>query len=193
MSELPPWRSPLARALHRNRSLPHLRFVQLATVDIQGHPHNRTIVYRGLIDETHQLQFVTDSRSDKILHLQVQPWVEVCWYFTKTREQFRFSGTMTTIGSDNSVNAAHNKHRSSAWQRLSKNAQRQFYWPNPGEKRSSSEAFEGIEPSPLPPDSFALLLLTPMQVEHLQLRGNPQDRDRFIYRTKGWIRDSLNP
>ena len=99
MSDLPPWRSPLARALHRNRSLPHLKFVQLATVDAQGFPHNRTVVYRGLMDETHQLKFVTDSRSDKILHLQVQPWVEVCWYFTKTREKFRFLGRMEVIQS----------------------------------------------------------------------------------------------
>ena len=89
MSDLPPWRSPLARALHRNRSLPHLKFVQLATVDAEGMPHNRTIVYRGLVDETHQLKFVTDHRSEKIAQLQAQPRVELCWYFTKTREQRR--------------------------------------------------------------------------------------------------------
>ncbi|MEM9136918.1 MAG: Npun_F5749 family FMN-dependent PPOX-type flavoprotein [Cyanobacteria bacterium P01_F01_bin.42] len=189
-TELPPWRSPLARALHRNRSLPHLKFVQLATVDAQGYPRNRTVVYRGLVEQTHQLKFITDRRSDKMLSLQNQAQVEVCWYFTKTREQFRFAGQMLAIDGESAEDAG---LRQEAWQRLSDNAQRQFYWPTPGERRAPDAAFEEIEPLSLPPDSFVLLLLSPMQVEHLQLRGNPQERKRYGLRNEGWGVERINP
>jgi pyridoxamine 5'-phosphate oxidase len=44
---LAPWRSPLSRALYRNRNLPYCRYLQLATVRPNGQPANRTVVFRG--------------------------------------------------------------------------------------------------------------------------------------------------
>jgi PPOX class probable FMN-dependent enzyme len=197
MPPLPPWRSPLTHALHCNRSLPHSKFIQLATVDPQGRPHNRTIVYRGLLNSSSDLKFITDSRSDKISHLEHQPWVEVCWYFTKTREQFRFSGTMQMLKGNPtkpSNLSPEQDLRVSTWKSLSKNAQCQFYWPSPGQARSPESKFTGIEPSPLPPENFVLLLLKVHEVEHLQLRGNPQSRDRYFQQdAESWGRESLNP
>ncbi|MGK7884635.1 MAG: pyridoxamine 5'-phosphate oxidase, partial [Crocosphaera sp.] len=64
--KLSPWRSILARALHRNRSLPNSRYFQLATVNFEGKPTNRTLVFRGFLNQTNQLQIITDSRSEKI-------------------------------------------------------------------------------------------------------------------------------
>jgi pyridoxamine 5'-phosphate oxidase len=66
---LAPWRLPLARALHRNRSIPASRYLQLATVRSDGRPANRTVVFRGFAPDTDWLQFVTDSRSQKVEQL----------------------------------------------------------------------------------------------------------------------------
>lgn len=50
--ELAPWRSPLSRAIHLNRSQAHHRFLQLATVTPGGQPRNRTVVFRGFMEQT---------------------------------------------------------------------------------------------------------------------------------------------
>ena len=66
---LPPWRSSIARALHRNRSLPNARYVQLATVDRDLRPRNRSLVFRGWLEPGSQVKFVTDVRSTKAIDL----------------------------------------------------------------------------------------------------------------------------
>jgi len=89
---LAPWRTHLQRALHRNRSNIFSRYFQLATVSEEGYPTNRTVVFRGFLEKSNTIQIVTDIRSEKFKHLIVNPFVEICWYFSKTREQFRIRG-----------------------------------------------------------------------------------------------------
>jgi len=136
---LPPWRSPLARALHRNRSLAHVRFLQLATVRADGRPANRTVVFRGFGDDG-SLRFVTDARSAKAEQIAHCAWGEACWYFTKTREQFRLTGTLTLIHAQN-PDLTLQQTRQTAWQELSDAARAQFAWANPGQPRSGQETF----------------------------------------------------
>ncbi len=134
-----PWRSPLARALHRNRSKPHSRYLQLATVTPQGYPANRTVVFRGFLDNSDCLKFITDLRSGKITQLQHQPHAEACWYFTKTREQFRLAGTVqivTETDSDSSLQLA----RKITWQNISDAARSQFAWSYPGKPLDDRES-----------------------------------------------------
>ncbi len=189
-----PWRSPLARALHRNRSLVYARYLQLATVQASGRPGNRTVVFRGFLEDTNQLKFITDARSEKAEQIEHQPWAEVCWYFTKTREQFRIAGCLTLVGADY-ADPALNQARVSIWQELSDAARLQFAWPDPGKPREDAAAFE-----PAPPDStqplpnFCLLLLDPVQVDHLELRGEPQNR--WLYcrdDSQIWSTQAINP
>ncbi|ESA36605.1 pyridoxamine 5 -phosphate oxidase [Leptolyngbya sp. Heron Island J] len=184
-----PWRPALARALHRNRAQAYCRYLQLATVNESGKPSNRTVVFRGFVDEA--IQMVTDSRSEKVQHIQACPWTEICWYFTVTREQFRIAGRITLISAAHDPDAV----RLNAWQTMSANAHQQFYWPHPGEPRVSQAAFEpSATPSTAyPPDSFSVLLLTPERVEHLELRGHPQNR--YLYQqTEGeWQLQEVNP
>lgn len=190
---LAPWRSPLARALHRNRSLPYARYVQLATVRPDGRPANRTVVFRGFWNETNQLRFVSDRRSQKIGQLQACPFAEVCWYFPKSREQFRLSGLMQVVQSQEADEPLQ-KARWQSWQDLSDNARTQFVWPDPGEARSPQSAFEVSPPDPsTPPDTFCLLLLEPDQVDHLELRGDPQHRTHYRYQDDTWTMTNLNP
>ncbi|MGJ3245808.1 MAG: Npun_F5749 family FMN-dependent PPOX-type flavoprotein [Elainellaceae cyanobacterium] len=191
---LAPWRSPIARALHRNRSLAYARYLQLATVRPDGKPANRTLVFRGFLDDTNQLKFVTDDRSEKIHQIESQPWGEACWYFEKTREQFRLSGLLTLIGEHHPDDQLRDA-RKTQWQELSDAARLQFIWPHPGQPRTHDASFD-IDPpeSNAPPSNFCVLLLEPINVDQLELRGDPQNR--WIYSRDdqlNWSTKEVNP
>ncbi len=191
---LAPWRSPLSRALHRNRSLPNARYLQLATIGSDGKPANRTVVFRGFLEDSDRLKFVTDARSEKAGQIDRHPWGEICWYFPKTREQFRISGRLTLVRADSADPSLH-KARQIAWQELSDAARQQFAWPHPGAPRADAEAFQPPPPDPAEPLShFCLLLLEPERVDFLELRGDPQNR--CLYRLEGdrvWVSQGVNP
>jgi PPOX class probable FMN-dependent enzyme len=167
----------------------------MATVRTNGCPANRTIVFRGFLEESNQLKFVTDARSEKAEQIQQQPWAEVCWYFPNTREQFRITGHLTLVSSDYSLPILQ-KARVSIWQDLSDAARLQFAWPEPGTPRIKNKAaFEPPSPDlhePLP--NFCLLLLDPVQVDHLELRGEPQNRRLYhLDENQGWYCQEVNP
>ncbi|TAD76936.1 MAG: pyridoxamine 5'-phosphate oxidase [Oscillatoriales cyanobacterium] len=189
-----PWRSPLARALHRNRSLIYARYLQLATVRSDGSPAIRTVVFRGFRDRTNQLCIITDRRSEKIPQLQAHPRAEACWYFPNSREQFRIAGSIT-LATAESGDAADQAERSRLWQNLSDPARLQWAWPEPGATRSNDPtAFTPPPPDPIaPPASFVVLWLNPDWVDWLELRGNPQTRTRFDRTAADWQTLDLNP
>lgn len=191
---LAPWRSHLAHALHRNRAKPYSRYVQLATIDSQGLPNNRTIVFRGFLANSDRLQFITDTRSEKYQHLINQPWGEICWYFTKTREQFRLAGEFTLVTAA-SADSDLLKARRIMWQNLSNSARIQFAWSDPKQPRDESDSFEPDPPLETEPlANFCLLLLSTQQLDHLELRGEPQNR--HLYRLQPdstWQVSEVNP
>ena len=193
--ELAPWRSPLSRALHQNRSQVHSRFFQLATVTLDGLPTNRTVVFRGFVDQTNCLKIITDRRSQKMGHLALHNHAAIAWYFTKTREQFRITGTIEAVTADD-LESDYFQERKRIWETISDNARTQFAWPFPEEKRSqNTEDFniDLLDPS-TPLDSFVLLIFHPHTVDHLELRGNPQNR--FLYKrqpTNNWEKQEVNP
>jgi pyridoxamine 5'-phosphate oxidase len=192
---LAPWRSPLARALHQNRSLAYARYLQLATVRPDGRPANRTIVFRGFLDQTNHLKFVTDRRSEKASQIPLQDWGEVCWYFPKSREQFRLLGKLILVSED-CADLDLLKARKMQWHDLSDSARSQFAWADPKQPRAKEDTFEPEPPDPTEPlASFCLLLLDAIEVDHLQLRGNPQNR--YLYHRReseaDWSMEEVNP
>ncbi|MEH2141750.1 Npun_F5749 family FMN-dependent PPOX-type flavoprotein [Nostoc sp.] len=192
---LAPWRSAIADALDRNRSLVYARYLQLATVQPNGRPANRTLVFRGFLEDTNQLKFIIDSRSAKADQIQQQPWAEVCWYFPNTREQFRITGCLTLVSSDD-FHQNLQPARISIWQELSDAARLQFAWPHPGKPRNQEAgAFEPPPPNPVEPVfNFCLLLLDPVQVDHLELRGEPQNRWLYCRNDQQeWSSQAINP
>ncbi|WP_416676610.1 Npun_F5749 family FMN-dependent PPOX-type flavoprotein [Egbenema bharatensis] len=191
---LAPWRSPLSRALHHNRSLSHARYLQLATVRPNGQPANRTIVFRGFLDSTNSLKFVTDRRSEKADQIPLQNWGEVCWYFPKTREQFRLLGRLILVEQDHS-DPALCQVRTTQWQDLSDSARLQFAWPDPKQPRADDAAFQVAPPDSIHPlPNFCLLLLEPIEVDHLELRGQPQNRTLYQQESGDeWRIASINP
>ena len=189
-----PWRSPLTRALDQNRHLAYSRYLQLATVRTDGRPANRTVVFRGFLENTDQMQLVVDARTQKPEQIQHQPWGEACWYFPDSREQFRLTGLLTLVGA-NYPDPALEQARQTGWQQLSDSARLQFAWPHPGEPRADATAF-----NPPPPDAveplphFCLLLLEPMQVDRLELRGEPQNRTLYCRnKEQNWSIHEINP
>lgn len=195
---LAPWRSPLARALHRNRSRANSRYPQLATVRPGGRPANRTVVFRDFLAETNSLLFITDRRSKKIDQLANNAQAELCWYFTETREQFRIGGEIVVLTAAQADEAIAGKSaaeiRRETWANLSDKSRQQFSWPQPGEPRVTEgyEVTELDEQSPL--KTFAVLVFEPDEVDHLELRGDPQNRYRYWHQGDGtWQFLAVNP
>ena len=186
------WRLRLETALEKNKGAA-ARFLQLGTVDENGRPAVRTVVFRGWRDGTNQLKIVTDGRSEKIGHLLLQPWVELCWYFEQTREQFRLAGSCTLV-TPQTADDALQRQRQHAWRNLSDNARTQFLWPDPSQPRQT-ESFANTPPSPDQPlATFVLLLVQPEKVDHLRLRGEPQDRAFFVQQSsESWVETAVNP
>lgn len=191
---LSPWRSPLKRALHRNRSRPDARYFQLATVRPDGRPANRTVVFRGFLEDSDRLKIVTDIRSQKAEQISLNPQAEVCWYFPITREQFRLQGTLLLVRSHDS-DPALQQARYLAWQELSDSARIQFAWPDPGLPRTDVDRFSPPLPDrDRPLETFCLLLFDPVWVDRLELRGEPQNRWCYeLQSDRSWSAREINP
>ena len=189
------WRDTILKSLKKNSRLAYARYAQLATVKEDGRPANRTIVYRGFLEDTPKLTFVTDRRSKKINELRANPWVELCWYFPQTREQYRIAGTMRVVKVDEADNAML-AARETAWKRMSDGARSQFAWPFPGLERTEDDSSWDPEPvtEDRPPlEEFCLLVLDPHEIDHLQLKSN--ERNVFSKADAGeeWNQLRVNP
>lgn len=195
-ADIAPWRSPLSRALYRNRAQAFCRFLQLATVRADGTPANRTVVFRGFLENSNLLMFISDLRAEKTSQIEHQPHAEACWYFTKTREQFRIGGQLSVVTAD-TLEPLLLQARQQLWQRISDSARLQFAWPHPKAPRSEDADFSPPAPDPQTPlPTFCLLLLNPYRVDQLSLRGAPQDRTIYRRVDEGdekWVVSAVNP
>lgn len=99
-----PWVPSFSTALEselsaKDYSPPFTTFL-FATVDRNGYPHNRTLVYRGYLFENktnNVLTFTTDKRAGKYQELIENDKFESVFYFENTRKQFRFRGRARII------------------------------------------------------------------------------------------------
>ena len=195
MSMLAPWRSLLTGAIHRNRAKPYSRYFQLATINPEGYPANRTVVFRGFLDdELNRLKTITDFRSAKIQDIEHQAIAEACWYFTKTREQFRIAGELKLVTVDE-TDSNLQQARHTTWQDISDSARSQFAWPDPAQPATDKAKFD-VEPpdAETPLNNFCLLLLTPTRIDHLQLKSDPQQRCLYTLQSdRTWTTRQVNP
>ena len=177
----PPWFVCLEAAVSKNRRDAHNRYFQLASNGIDGWPNVRTVVFRGFFPNSNSLTFVSDARSQKKEEFAADSRAQICWYFSRTREQFRIRGYLGTLDEKNTITRV--------WSNLSESAQKQFFWLNSGLPLG-----EGTSPvnAAEPPDSFKVFCLNPKAVDHLRL-GEKQIRTRSILRGKIWIEEFLNP
>ncbi|MEM6606201.1 MAG: pyridoxamine 5'-phosphate oxidase family protein [Pseudomonadota bacterium] len=204
------WRRALQRAIKKNRRDAHNRYLQLATVRADNSPAVRTLVFRSFVEDTSQLVMITDARSAKREEVKLNAYGEISWYFTNTREQFRFRGSLSLVGAHASGDMTRDLKASSTdvraeaasaapdrdqiWAGLSDAAKEQFFWPAPGEPLEHESA-EGLPPDlGQPPGNFLLLILNVHSVDHLSLRGQPQTRWISSLDNLGaWTSQAVNP
>ena len=188
------WRVSLVLSLYRNRHVAQSRYLQLATLRPDGRPANRTVVFRGFLGDTHSIMIVTDTRSAKVRELEAAPWAEACWLFPMTREQFRLGGPTTGVREGTGDESA-GRARRDLWRTLAEPTRQSFTWPDPGEPREPGVPFsESTSDREVPPPSFGLIVLEPVEVDHLELDGNPQNRWSYRRDDDGrWTGREINP
>eukprot|EP00960_Hanusia_phi_P053138 761855-Hanusia_phi.AAC.2 len=147
-----------------------------------------------LLSQPTCLKFITDSRSEKLRHGSI---VEVCWYLTETREQYRIAGQVLYITEDTKEDK-YVKERVSTWKAVSEAARQSFYWPPPGQPVDIDlpEQFMAEANAELsaPPQTFVVGLVDPVRIDHLQLRGTPQRRKIWTRKEqRAWEDLSVNP
>lgn len=198
---LQPWLVRIRSAIAMSRQLPGGNFVQVATVDADGLPHCRTMVFRGFLAVEERggrqaLQLITDSRSEKVAHMGCNPACELVWWLSASSEQYRVAGEFEAAGpeAEGELQAA----RQAMWLKLSDAAREQYWWELPGAKYVPQHHLpkggrdESGEVLP-PPDCFLLLLLWPRDVKYLRLTDTLSVVDRLDAESGRWISTRVNP
>ncbi len=184
------WFDALKNAIAGNRQ-PQSRYVQMATLGLDGAPRNRTLVFRGFLAGASSPLFVADNRSEKISELIRNNRCELSWYFPESWEQFRLRGEMQVLS------AAYDKTalRADIWQGLSDAIRAQFYWSSPGGLRTDSNPLNTrfvVDAPNLPPQTFNVLALTVTAADHLQLQPT-QRRFCSELAPEGWHSREIHP
>lgn len=191
-----PWQTIFYRSLSAHEKIPASRYLQLATVDNHGHPHCRTLVFRGFNQDKNQMYLHTDNRSEKMSQLEIHNRAEACWYFSETREQFRFSGHVESISDKKSI--GHKKSIGQSEQSkttsCSPEAQRLrlTHWQNLSDalRESYGQNYDIAQPD----ENFVLLILHITRVDYLRLA--PLPHLRVIYHldaSENWQAKSAIP
>ena len=173
MTQTPPWLSLWRTAFHRNKD----RLVQIGTVSPDGLPEVRTVVLRGLADETGLPYFFSDARSDKHRALGAGSQVSLHTWWSSTSEQFRLRGNVELIQSEDHP---WGQRRQELWWSQGEKNRRLFLRHPPG--TPVEETPTDVEDQTKPPEHFTLLILSPLHVDYLKI-GEPQER--FIWQLEG--------
>ena len=184
-AETPVWLQQLKHAIRGNRRDAHNRYVQLATLGLDGKPRVRMVVFRGFSLAEVSFFIITDARSEKVKELAQCPDVEVSWYFTQTREQFRLQCSAVTHNHGTDADL----HRDALWKGLSDAAKAQFFWPEPGLPSGEGES---LDITAHPPETFVVIECSPQRVDHLVL-AKIQRRTLSDLTASGWTEVSINP
>ena len=167
---------------------------QLATVTPDGRAANRTLTFREFRHLTDDLCTHSHTRAQKVADLESNPQAEACWWFDEARDQFRISGSVQILTDDATGDDA--AYRNEQWASLDRYEKALYISPDPGQPRaddaSFNEAFSTTPPED-PPDTFAVLLLSPERVDHLDFSGHPHRRQVFTRTDDGWATEAVNP
>jgi PPOX class probable FMN-dependent enzyme len=177
----PEWLERLEQSLVHHAQKPSAMFAQLATIDLNNRPANRTVVFRSFRDSA--LCFTTRKDSEKVAHLQSNPWAELCWYFTDSREQYRMMGKCHVSKCD---------YSETIWRTLSDATKQMFTWPTSGEPLGTQDAFRHPVPVEIA-EQFVLLTLEPVRVDVLDLKPSSHHRKRYDLHDGIWSACDINP
>ena len=79
------------------------RVFTLSTVDADGRPHSRSVVLREIEPQCWIMRFYSDSRSPKILQLQHNPNVSICFWNPQLKQQLRAEGVATLMSDPKAI------------------------------------------------------------------------------------------
>ena len=179
---MPPWLSHVSSCQNKESKTNSSRYIQLSTVGLDNTPRNRTVVFRGWSD-SYEMKIFTDRRSSKFFELNSNNNVEICWFFTKSKCQFRFRGTSSIDIGDNTRNE---------WHKLNDNSKSMWGWPAPGKKFIKDNNFNlSFDPS-ISLVNFVLLKINIFHVDQLLLKKPIHLRRKWIKKDK-WIEERINP
>lgn len=186
------WQSTLEANLAAHGDDPAARRVQLATVGLDGAPAVRTVIYRGRFGEA--LIFTSDTRAAKLRHIAHEPRVELAWYFAATRQQLRVAGKMEAVVGD-TPDPAKLRRRAEVWKTLSAEVRGGFVGGPPGRPLDEPGLGGATPPADgAPPLTFALLVLWPERVDHVDLKPSPHQRTLHAVDAAGrWHARAVHP
>ena len=81
------------------------RVFTLSTVDDAGRPQSRSVVMREVESQNWLLRFYSDSRSPKILQLQHNPNVSLCFWNPLLKQQLRAEGVARLMSDMKAIDA----------------------------------------------------------------------------------------
>lgn len=160
----------------------------LAVVDGYGLPSGRSVVCRR-INEDGSVWVASDARSQKNSHLRRHADAELVLWLPKSRVQFRLFCRVDLMTALDGHGA-----RRDLWRCLTDTTRAMFFWPHPGQRREQgAESFRtGAGPDEPVPDSFEVLVLSPLEVDRLDLNGIPHARRRWR-EDEQWRGAEINP
>ena len=159
------------------------RWLQLATIGTDNSPRVRTVVFRGWT-ATYEMEIYTDKRSQKYLELKLNNNVEICWFFSKAKCQFRIRGKSSfEIGNE----------KLHYWNQLNEESKAMWSWPSPGEDFVIDQA-NNIPTNfkDMTSNNFALLKIHITNVDQLLLHKPIHTRRRWTLEND-WIEKRINP
>eukprot|EP00980_Cylindrotheca_fusiformis_P027959 scaffold22574_cov125-Cylindrotheca_fusiformis.AAC.12 len=207
------WRSLMETSIAESREIRGSNYVQMSTVNEDGEPRCRTIVFRGWQDvpEDHPLfhevdngkscllKMSTNKLSQKVSQNEKQDITEIVWWFPKTSEQYRIRGRLILIGDDNDDDPTLKSARKELWEKISDPSRESFFGTVvPGEQYEveTSDIPSGGRDEDgkvlAPPVNFLLMLLDPTDVDYLRLTGE-QYRQMDSRGPSGWSAKRVNP
>ena len=144
------WESNLRDIIVKNKRVVESKYITFTTVSESGWPAARTVVFRGFHNQDNKvyLKFISDSRAHKINDIAKCNKVELCWYLTKNKDQFRIKGYATSIGIT-STDEKNARLRVQSWNGLSDGARAPFFFPgHPGDEVSDTDKLKAKVANP---------------------------------------------
>ena len=180
---MPPWLFFINAAQRKESRSSSNRWLQLATVSKDNTPRVRTVVFRGW-SKSYEMEILTDKRSQKFSELVLNNNVEICWFFSKAKCQFRLRGKSIIDEGKDTI-----RH----WEKLTESSKMMWSWPCPGDSFVSEIKNELESHKDMGvPDNFSLLKIKVSHVDQLTLNKPVHIRKRWILKD-AWIEERVNP
>tara|TARA_Y100001968_G_scaffold329135_1_gene377784 strand:- start:1589 stop:1972 length:384 start_codon:yes stop_codon:yes gene_type:complete len=127
---------------------------------------------------------LTDKRSEKYYELESNNNVEICWFFSKSKCQFRLRGTSRIYYGEDTLGH---------WNQLNDNSKSMWTWPKPGDIFIGEEPVGSSSNKELKFNTnFILIKISIIHVDQLILQKPIHIRKRWE-KSNNWIEERINP